>query len=272
MRIDWIRIKGFRNFVDEKINFANQTLIIGANDVGKTNLIYSLRILFDRGLSDKDLELHNSDYNVYTKTESIEITVKVTEVNEDCLISTFKGDIKDGTVFIQYKNTKTGEFQILTGHSEVASTKPVMVYASLPKVNRPVPHANIGITICSTKNEKINGFGCLVISFKEVKLELRLPENVIKTNSHGIMLVKSFKKLAKKTPRITLVGVIKGIMLSSCLFNFCSINLITPLIKVIFSSKIKKKRKRLDKAFPLQIYYGCINFLFLTPFSQSQKP
>ncbi|WP_286230594.1 ATP-dependent nuclease [Neobacillus mesonae] len=118
MRIDWIRIKGFRNFVDEKINFANQTLIIGANDVGKTNLIYALRILFDRGLSDKDLELHNSDYNVYTKTESIEITVKVTEVNEDCLISTFKGDIKDGTVFIQYKNTKTGEFQILTGHSE----------------------------------------------------------------------------------------------------------------------------------------------------------
>lgn len=41
--IEWIRIKGFRNFDDEKINFANQTLVIGANDVGKTNLIYALK-------------------------------------------------------------------------------------------------------------------------------------------------------------------------------------------------------------------------------------
>ncbi|HDU1432524.1 TPA: AAA family ATPase, partial [Staphylococcus pseudintermedius] len=77
MKIDWIKIKGFRNFDDEKINFADQTLIIGANDVGKTNLIYALRILFDRSLSDRDLDLLNSDYNVYTKSNSIEITVKL---------------------------------------------------------------------------------------------------------------------------------------------------------------------------------------------------
>ena len=34
MKINWINIKGFRNFVDETINFAEKTLIIGANDVG----------------------------------------------------------------------------------------------------------------------------------------------------------------------------------------------------------------------------------------------
>lgn len=28
MKIDWIKIKGFRNFDDEKINFADQTLIM----------------------------------------------------------------------------------------------------------------------------------------------------------------------------------------------------------------------------------------------------
>ncbi|MGC4378318.1 AAA family ATPase [Fictibacillus sp. Mic-4] len=118
MKIEWIRLKGFRNFDDETINFANQTLIIGANDVGKTNLIYALRILFDRSLSDRDLDLYNSDYNVYTKADSIEITVKLVEVKEDCLIAVFKGDLNEGTVFIQYKNTKNGEFSILSGPTE----------------------------------------------------------------------------------------------------------------------------------------------------------
>jgi len=118
MKIEWIRISGFRNFDNEKINFANQTLVIGANDVGKTNLIYALRLLFDRSLSDKDLDLNNSDYNAYTKAQQIEITVKVVEVIEDCLISTFKGDVKDQTVFIQYRNEKNGEYSIYTGYSE----------------------------------------------------------------------------------------------------------------------------------------------------------
>lgn len=118
MRIEWIRIKGFRNFDDETINFANQTLIIGPNDVGKTNLIYALRLLFDRSLSDRDLDLYNSDYNVYTKADSIEITVKLVDVKEDCLITVFKGDLNEGTVYIQYKNSKNGDYSILTGPTE----------------------------------------------------------------------------------------------------------------------------------------------------------
>lgn len=118
MRIEWIRLKGFRNFDDEKINFADQTLIIGANDIGKTNLIYALRLLFDRSISERDLDLLNSDYNVYTNADSIEITAKLVEVKEDCLITVFKGALNEGTVFIQYKNTKGGEFSILTGPTE----------------------------------------------------------------------------------------------------------------------------------------------------------
>ncbi|MBT2766007.1 AAA family ATPase [Paenibacillus sp. ISL-20] len=118
MRIEWINIKGFRNFDSEKINFAEQTLIIGANDIGKTNLIYALRILFDRSLSDRDLDLSNSDYNVYTNTDSIEITVKITDIHEDCLVTVFKGDMNKGTVYLQYKNSKNGDYSILAGSSE----------------------------------------------------------------------------------------------------------------------------------------------------------
>ncbi|MBO1198389.1 AAA family ATPase [Staphylococcus simiae] len=118
MDIEWIKIKGFRNFIEEKINFSQKSLIIGANDIGKTNLIFALRLLFDRSLSDRDLDLFDSDYNVYTQAENIEITVKITNVCEDCLLATFKGDINDGTVFIKYENSKKGEYNILAGPSE----------------------------------------------------------------------------------------------------------------------------------------------------------
>lgn len=118
MKIEWIKIKGFRNFNEEIINFADQTLIIGANDIGKTNLIYALRLLFDRSLSDRDLDLFNSDYNVYTKTNSIEITVKIVDIKEDCLITVFKGGMDEGTTYIQYKNSKNGEYSILSGSSQ----------------------------------------------------------------------------------------------------------------------------------------------------------
>lgn len=118
MKIEWIKIKGFRNFDNETINFAEQTLIIGANDVGKTNLIYALRLLFDRSLSDRDLDLFSSDYNVYTKSDSIEITVKLVDVTEDCLITIFKGDLREETVYIQYKNSKNSEYSILSGATE----------------------------------------------------------------------------------------------------------------------------------------------------------
>ena len=60
MKIAWVRIEGFRNYDNETINLESKTLIIGSNDVGKTNLIYALRILFDKSISDSDLELSDS--------------------------------------------------------------------------------------------------------------------------------------------------------------------------------------------------------------------
>ena len=43
MRLEKVRIKGFRNFDDTEVIFQKKTLIIGANDVGKSNLLYALR-------------------------------------------------------------------------------------------------------------------------------------------------------------------------------------------------------------------------------------
>lgn len=118
MRIDKVHIKGFRNFDDEEITLQKKSLVIGANDVGKTNFIYALRLLFDKSLNEHDLELSDSDYNAYSHTDSIEITVYFSDVVEECLLSSFQGAVKDGKLIIQYSNTKNGTYQIMTGFSE----------------------------------------------------------------------------------------------------------------------------------------------------------
>jgi putative ATP-dependent endonuclease of the OLD family len=118
VRIEWIHIKGFRNFDDVKIHFADKILIIGANDVGKTNLIYALRLLFDKSINEHDLELKDSDYNAYSGTNKISITVKLSDANEDCLLSTFGGDIKDGCLLIRYINSKKSTYSIFSGFDE----------------------------------------------------------------------------------------------------------------------------------------------------------
>lgn len=128
MKIDKIHIKGFRNFNDEEITFQAKTLIIGANDVGKTNLLYALRLIFDKSLNEHDLELADSDYNAYSKANEIEITVTISDVVEDCLLSTFSGSIKDGVTMIRYSNTKDGSYKIFIGFNEkTLKNSPVVI-------------------------------------------------------------------------------------------------------------------------------------------------
>lgn len=118
MKISKMHIKGFRNFDDESITFQDKTLIIGANDVGKTNLIYALRLLFDKSISEHDLELTDSDYNAYSGATKIEITVTICGITEDCLFSVFGGAVKDDTIIIRYTNKKGGSYKIFIGFDE----------------------------------------------------------------------------------------------------------------------------------------------------------
>lgn len=93
-------------------------MILGANDSGKTNLLMALRLLFDRSLSDNNLDLASSDYNAYTKADSVEITAYLEDVTEECLISIFKGDLEDNCMMIRYSKTKGEDYEIKAGSSE----------------------------------------------------------------------------------------------------------------------------------------------------------
>lgn len=116
MRVSSLHIKGFRNYVDEYIDFDDKTLIIGGNDTGKSNLLYALRILFDPSLSQRDLELDESDFCIYSPDGSIELTARLEDIIEDCVVSALEGAVADGVALIQYSLQRGGEYEIRAGH------------------------------------------------------------------------------------------------------------------------------------------------------------
>ena len=112
MQIESIRIKGYRNFKDAKIKLAKIGLVIGSNDVGKTNLIHAIRLTLDRSLSERDLDPQESDFHINPATgeigDEIEITVTIGQIHEDAMVSNLKGSLSDdGTAVIRYTASRS---------------------------------------------------------------------------------------------------------------------------------------------------------------------
>jgi len=95
MHISKVHLKGFRNFKDAIIHFAYKSLVIGSNDIGKSNLLYALRILLDKSLSESELEPQDSDFYAHDDTNEIEITIYFEDVSEECVISKLREHISD---------------------------------------------------------------------------------------------------------------------------------------------------------------------------------
>ena len=122
MQLKTLYIKGFRNFKEVTVNFNEHSLMIGANDVGKTNLIYALRLLLDRSFSDYDYELTESDFFAYEETREIVIRAYFENITEDCILARLPGKISDdGKLVLQYTasidNGKV-EYQFYCGKSD----------------------------------------------------------------------------------------------------------------------------------------------------------
>ncbi len=119
MKISEVHIKGFRNFKDAKLNFNNHTAIMGFNDIGKTNLIYAIRLLLDKNISEADMELDEADFFVYEDTNSIEIVIKFDEITEDFVLAKLREFISDdGVLYLKYTISKNNtEFKLFMGSS-----------------------------------------------------------------------------------------------------------------------------------------------------------
>jgi putative ATP-dependent endonuclease of OLD family len=123
MELSKVKIKGFRNFKDAVIRLNQKSLIIGSNDIGKTNFFHALRILLDRGFSDYDLEPKDSDFYVHEDVNQYTITLYFKNVTEDCVVSKLKGRISgDDRFILRYEafrdpDTKSKHYQLSAGPS-----------------------------------------------------------------------------------------------------------------------------------------------------------
>lgn len=106
MEISSVKINGFRNFKEAYIEINKNTLIIGCNDVGKSNLLHSLRIILDKSVSEAEIEPNELDFHLEDGqcSEEIEITVHFKNIVEDSVLTILKGDVSDeGETLIRYK-------------------------------------------------------------------------------------------------------------------------------------------------------------------------
>lgn len=123
MRIHKAVIRNFRNFCNAEIVFSEKSLIIGSNDVGKTNLILAIRKILDRSLSELDLEPVESDFHISEDgsiADHFEILLHFVEITEDSVISIFPGKISsNGEMLIVFKGQRSDlSFTIFAGRKE----------------------------------------------------------------------------------------------------------------------------------------------------------
>lgn len=61
--ISRVKIKNYRNFKNIDVRLGHKQIIIGENNVGKTNFLKALQLILDPTLSDEDRMLEESDFN-----------------------------------------------------------------------------------------------------------------------------------------------------------------------------------------------------------------
>ncbi len=120
MILSQIHLQGYRNFKDATISLAEKTLVIGANDIGKSNMLRAMRILLDRGFSELDVEPKDCDFYCHEPTNELAITITFTGIIEDCVLARLPGKVSDdGELIISYKAWKdTLSYSLFAGPSE----------------------------------------------------------------------------------------------------------------------------------------------------------
>ena len=62
MRISRIHIRNFRNFAVLDVDLVGNTVVVGENKIGKTNLLHAMRLVLDPALPDAARQLRDEDF------------------------------------------------------------------------------------------------------------------------------------------------------------------------------------------------------------------
>lgn len=201
MQLKKVHIKGFRNFKDVEVNFNDHSLVIGANDVGKTNLIYALRLLLDRSLSDLDFELEESDFYAYEDTHDIDILAYFEKIQEDCVVARLPGKISDsGEMVIRYHATMDNgkvDYQFYCGKSDDS--------VDLQEIESPFYRKYINLKYISSRREF---WGYINKTKKELLLQAkgsRADETIVQDDALYGEIEQKLKEVDEKIPQLSYV-------------------------------------------------------------------
>lgn len=123
MKIEKVEITNFRNFESATVIFKNSTLVIGANDIGKTNLMFALRLLLDKSLSERDIEPSETDFNIKddgSQANEFSILIHFCDVQEEAVLSILRGYVSDDsrTVFKLAAYKENLDYKFYAGSDE----------------------------------------------------------------------------------------------------------------------------------------------------------
>ncbi len=81
MKLKKLILKNFRNFDDCEIELTNKNLIFGMNDVGKSNMIYALRLLFEQRI--RNTPIQQTDFHKQNTQNNFEISCLIDLSGDD---------------------------------------------------------------------------------------------------------------------------------------------------------------------------------------------
>ena len=124
MKIKRLYVKNFRNFRKLDISTAGDIVVVGENRVGKSNLVFALRLLLDHSLPDSARQLVRSDFwsglDTLTKETKIIVSVDIRDFDSDlgilCLLTDYRLDNDPNTVRLTY------EFRAVTSREDESVT------------------------------------------------------------------------------------------------------------------------------------------------------
>jgi putative ATP-dependent endonuclease of OLD family len=123
VKIEKVEITNFRNFESATVFFKGSTLVIGANDIGKTNLMFALRLLLDKSLSERDIEPSETDFHIKSDgSQAIDfsILIQFSDVQEEAVLSVLRGHVSDDsrTVFKLTASKENLDYKFYAGSDE----------------------------------------------------------------------------------------------------------------------------------------------------------
>ena len=123
LKIEKVKITNFRNFEAATVLFNDSTLVIGANDIGKTNLIFALRLLLDKSLSERNIEPSETDFHIANsgvQASDFSILIQFSDVQEEAVLSILRGFVSDDskTVFKFTASKQNLDYKFFAGANE----------------------------------------------------------------------------------------------------------------------------------------------------------